>query len=71
MTPTPRELVADGEELTIRLAMSCEDFLSRLKLQKDLVFSVEGEPSYSLVPYWSIMDQTYSCFPVFNKSEEE
>ncbi len=70
-TPNPATLAQNGDELTVRLAMSAEDFLARLTPTAPLTFSVADEPSYTLVPYWSIQTETYSCFPVFRKSSDE
>lgn len=31
---------------------------------KPLHFTVDGHPEYEFMPYWQVMDQTYTCFPV-------
>ncbi len=70
-TPNPDKVADSGDELTVRLAMTAEDFLARLAPAGDLTFTVRGEERYTLVPYWSIQDGTYSCFPAFDQSADE
>jgi hypothetical protein len=37
-----------------------------LKPQPDqpLHFQIDGDPQHSFVPYWQIIDQSFTCFPV-------
>ncbi len=65
-TPNPDDPAPNGDEMTICLGMTVEDFLARLTPGASLHFAITGEDAYTLVPYWSIQNgESYSCFAAF------
>lgn len=56
------------EEPTIRLSLSAEELLAGLtETDKPLEFSIANEEAYLLVPYFSINDESFTCFPALNQ----
>ena len=56
------------DEPTIRLSLSAEELLAGLtETDKPLEFSIANEETYRLVPYFSIKDESFTCFPALNQ----
>lgn len=54
---------AEGEP-TIRLDKTVPELLQSLRPGEEaLAFAIEGAPAYRLVPYWTVGEEPFTCFP--------
>ncbi|MCQ2142717.1 MAG: glycoside hydrolase family 127 protein [Bacteroidales bacterium] len=60
------EVLQAPDERSIAFDMSVADFENRLRPTSDpCVFEIEGCPGYTLRPYFSFQNGTFTCFPGF------
>ena len=57
---------SDNAVLKVTTGAQHADLLKQLKADPDrpLRFQIEGHPKYVYVPYWKIVDEPFTCFPV-------
>jgi len=56
----------DDAMLKLTAAQKAEDILARIKEDplRPLHFSIEGHPNLSYIPYWQVLTERFTCFPV-------
>ena len=65
----PDVLQAENEP-SVKLAMPPEAFLRKIKPTGNLcTFSIDGLPEYSLCPYFSLQEGSFTCFPGFSSPD--
>jgi len=54
--------------LKVRGGKQYEEILTRLKQDpyRPLHFSIEGHPEFSYIPYWQVITEPFTCFPVID-----
>lgn len=59
---------SDSAVLKVREGQRAEDILARIKedLDRPLHFNVEGHPDLLYVPYWQVVSEPFTCFPVID-----
>ncbi len=66
--PLMQDILQAENEPSIRLRMSPESLLKKIQVtDKPCEFAIEGEPDYTLTPYFSIHGGTFTCFPGLDK----
>jgi uncharacterized protein len=62
--------VRGNEDVHLRHEPNAKDFTGQLKLTEDspLRFAVAGNPSEVYVPYYSIKEETFTCYPTIDRA---
>ena len=67
--PLMKDVFQAENEHSIRLKMSPEVLISKIrKTEKPCEFTIEGEPDYTFIPYFSLAEGPFTCFPGLDKS---
>jgi hypothetical protein len=59
---------SDSATLSVRGGRRHEDILNRIKQDPDrpLHFTVDGHPESSYIPYWQVLTEPFTCYPVID-----
>jgi hypothetical protein len=59
---------SDSAVLTVPGGLGREEILRRIKPDPDhpLHFTIEGHPEFTYIPYWQVMSEPFTCFPVID-----
>jgi hypothetical protein len=59
---------SDSATLSVRGGRRHEDILHRIKQDPDrpLHFTVEGHPELTYIPYWQVLAEPFTCYPVID-----
>lgn len=63
---------SDSAALTVRSGRGYEDILRQIKQDpyRPLQFAIDGHPEYHYIPYWQVVTEPFTCFPVIDLSKE-
>jgi DUF1680 family protein len=61
---------SDSAELKVRNGQQHVDILKQLKADSDrpLHFDIEGHPEYTYIPYFKVVNEPFTCYPVVDVS---
>lgn len=59
---------SDSATLTVPGGQRPEDVLKRIRPDPDrpLHFTIEGHPEFTYIPYWQVLTEPFTCFPVID-----
>jgi DUF1680 family protein len=57
---------SDSATLTVPAGRRHEEILQRIKQDPDrpLHFNIDGHPEFTFIPYWQVVTEPFTCFPV-------
>jgi DUF1680 family protein len=61
---------SDSAVLTISKEQEHADILKRIQQDPDrpLRFMIDGHPEYVYIPYWQVLNEPFTCYPVIDKA---
>ena len=67
--PIMQDVFQAENEHSMLLMMTPEALISKIRsTDKSCEFKIEGEPNYTLIPYFSLVEGPFTCFPGLDKS---
>ena len=62
--PLMQDVFQAENEHSIRLKMTSQELISKIRsTEKPCEFTIEGEPDYTFIPYFSLAEGPFTCFP--------